>query len=66
MITLYTLDCPKCKVLETKLNQKNIKYNIVKDIDTMKNLGISTAPVLGVDDELLQFADAIKYLNNIR
>lgn len=65
MIKLYTIDCPKCKILEMKLDQKNIKYEKIKDIDIMKGLGITTAPVLGVDDKLLMFADAVKYINTL-
>ena len=65
MVKLYTIDCPKCKVLEMKLDQKNIEYEKIKDIDIMKSLGIMTAPVLGVDDKLLMFADAVKYINTL-
>lgn len=65
MIKLYTIDCPKCKILEMKLDQKNIEYEKIKDIDVMKDLGIMTAPVLGVDDKLLMFADAVKYINTL-
>ena len=64
MITLYTIDCPKCKVLEMKLEQKNVPYQAIKDIGVMKTLGIMTAPVLGLEDgSILQFADAVKYIN---
>jgi hypothetical protein len=64
MITLYTIDCPKCKVLEMKLEQKNVPYQAIKDIEVMKTLGIMTAPVLGLEDgSILQFADAVKYIN---
>lgn len=65
MIKLYTINCPKCKILETKLDQKNIKYEKITDMDTMKNLGIQTAPMLEVDNNLLTFADAVKYINQL-
>ena len=66
MITLYTIDCPKCKVLEKKLNQKGIKYDVVKDIEKMKELGITTAPVLKIEDgKLLMFTDAVRYINEM-
>jgi glutaredoxin len=35
MITLYSTGCPKCKVLETKLNNKNIEFNVNTDVDEM-------------------------------
>lgn len=63
MIKLYTIDCPKCKVLETKLKSKNIDFEIVKDVSIMKDLGITTTPVLEVDGKLLDFIDAINYVN---
>lgn len=60
---LYTTGCPKCKVLEQKLNAKNIAYDIVTDVDKMMNLGIQSAPALQVEDTIYNFADAIKYVN---
>ena len=63
MIKLYTIDCPKCKVLETKLKSKNIDFEIVKDVSIMKDLGITITPVLDVDGKLLDFIDAINYVN---
>ena len=47
-----------------KLEQKNVPYQAIKDIEVMKTLGIMTAPVLGLEDgSILQFADAVKYIN---
>jgi len=66
MITLYTIDCPKCKVLELKLNAKNIDYKTVKDVTVMKELGIMSLPVLGVENDLLSFTDAVKFINEVK
>ena len=63
MITLYTTNCPKCKVLESKLMDKKIPYVINENIDNMLELGIRTAPVLEIEDKLLEFADAVKWVN---
>lgn len=63
---LYTTHCPKCKVLETKLNQKNIKYEEISDIEKIKEKGIDELPVLELDDnQLLSFALANKYINSL-
>lgn len=62
-IILYTIGCPKCKVLEIKMNQKNIKFEIINDIDIMKEKGIQQAPVLEVDGKLYNFTQAIKWVN---
>lgn len=62
-ITLYSTGCPKCIVLKKKLTEKNIEYTENNDIETMASLGIDQVPVLSVDGELLQFADANKWIN---
>lgn len=63
MVTLYSTHCPRCRVLETKLTQKNIEFNVVTDIDKMESLGIQSVPILDVDDKLLSFTDAIAWVN---
>lgn len=63
---LYTQGCPKCKVLEMKLKQKNIDYETISDIEIMKNKGISSLPVLEVDDKLYNFTDAVKFVNELK
>lgn len=65
MITLYSTGCPKCKVLETKLEQKKIEYKKESDVGKMLELGIKSAPVLSIDGEsFLQFTDAVKWVNS--
>lgn len=64
MIVLYTTHCPKCKVLESKLNKKNIKYNICEDINTIQNKGITALPALEINNEILTFKDAVNWVNN--
>ena len=51
MVTLYTTHCPKCKVLETKLDRAGVEYNQCEDIQRMLELGFKSAPVLIVNDE---------------
>ena len=63
MITLYSTHCPRCRVLETKLTQKNIEFNIVTDVNKMESLGIQSVPILEVNDKLLNFTDAIAWVN---
>lgn len=63
-IVLYSTDCPKCKVLKKKLEEKNIKYTVESDEEKMLLLDIMTVPVLSVDKTLMSFADAVKWLNN--
>lgn len=64
-IILYTTHCPKCKVVETKLKQKNIKYEECADIKIMQDKGLTFAPVLEVDGNLYDFAEAVKFINTL-
>ena len=64
MIILYTTHCPKCKVLESKLNKKDIKYNICEDINIIQNKGITALPALEINNEILTFKDAVNWVNN--
>lgn len=66
MLKLYSTNCPKCKVLETKLNNKNISYEVCTDIDKMRSLKIMSAPILEMEDgSRLDFTDAVKWVNNV-
>lgn len=69
MITLYTTHCPKCIILEKKLNEKNIEFEICDDIDLMLDKGFQEAPYLEIDDgiihETLNFSQAISKLNTL-
>ena len=68
-MTLYTTNCPKCIVLEKKLNNKNINYDKVEDIEKIlevaKEQGIVTAPILEIDGEYFDFSHANTYINNM-
>ena len=63
MNILYSTNCPKCNVLESKLKSKNIEFEICTDVDLMLSKGIQQAPYLEVDDELMDFSKAIKWVN---
>lgn len=64
-VILFSTGCPKCKVLKQKLNAKNINYIENNDVDEMESLGISSVPVLIVNDMRFEFSDAIKWVNSI-
>ena len=63
-IKLYTTHCPQCKALETKLEKKAIEFESCDNIEEMKTLGFKAAPVLKVDENYLNFSEAIKWVNN--
>nr|DAG70750.1 MAG TPA: NrdH [Caudoviricetes sp.] len=62
-IILYTQGCPKCKILEAKLNKKNIKYQEFTDVDKMLDMGIKSVPYLKVDGKLMDFTEANDWVN---
>lgn len=64
-LILYSTGCPKCKVLKTKLDAKNMNYEVIDNVVEMRSLGISSVPVLSVDGKLLQFMEANQWINNI-
>lgn len=65
-IVLYSTGCPKCKVLVAKLDSKNIAYNLVSNIEDIKDRGFSTVPVLEVDGIAMQFMEAVQWVNERR
>ena len=63
-IILYSTNCPKCRVLDAKLHLADIEFEVCEDIDKIESLGITSAPVLGVDNKLLTFKEAVDWINN--
>ena len=63
MNILYSTNCPKCNVLEKKLQNKNINFEICNDVDLMLSKGIQQAPYLEIDGELMDFTKAVKWVN---
>jgi len=67
MVVLYSTNCPKCKILELKLKQANIDFELITDIDTVVKVGetnnIISAPILKVDDNYYDFGTAVKLVN---
>ena len=63
MVTLYTTHCPKCKILEKKMADKNISYVECTDIDEMTKKDILSVPVLEVDGNMMDFVTANAWVN---
>ena len=64
-IILFSNNCPRCKILKQKLDNKQIKYIISDDFDEIIEQGLQTAPILKVDDKYLQFGEAIKFIGEL-
>lgn len=63
-IILYSSHCPRCKVLEDKLEKKNISYTLFDDVQKMIDMGITSVPIFEVDGVKMEFRDANKWINS--
>lgn len=61
-VVFYSTHCPKCKVLEAKLKQKNINYEEINDVKIMQERGFEFAPVLEVDGTAYSFKEAVDWI----
>ena len=64
MITLYSTGCPKCQVLEKKMHNDGIEFDISDNINELIEKGFMSAPILKVDDNYFEFKEAIDWLKN--
>lgn len=62
-IIFYSTNCPKCKILEKKLTEKNIKFTKNNNVVEMAELGIDQVPVLSINGSLLNFVEANEWIN---
>lgn len=65
MIKLYTNHCRKCEILTAKLKEKNVIFEVEDNEEILLLLGFDFMPVLEVDGKLLEYGDAIKYVNSL-
>ena len=63
-IVLYSTGCPKCEVLKKKLAEKGIQYKVNESVEEMLSLGIEQVPVLKINEKLLSFSAAVKWIND--
>lgn len=63
-IILYSTGCPRCEVLKKKLAEKSVNYTEVTSVEDMLALGIKEVPVLSVDEVLMNFKEAVDWVNN--
>lgn len=61
-VILYSTHCPRCKVLELKLKQKNIDYEENNSVEEMTAKGFKEAPKLEVDGVAMDFKQAVDWI----
>lgn len=62
-IILYSTGCPKCNILKKKLEDAQMEYSVVEDVDVMLSKGLKEVPWLEVDGDLMNFVDSSKWIN---
>lgn len=67
-IILYTTGCPKCRILEKKLTDKKVEYQVVCDPEKIKAKG-NAVPMLEIIDgdssKVLNYYEAVKFVNSL-
>lgn len=61
-VVLHSTNCPKCKVLESKLKKKSIEFMENNNVELMVEKGFMTAPVLEVDGIVYNFKEAVDWI----
>ena len=64
-VVLYTTSCPRCKVLESKLDAAGVTYEKSSDFAEMEDQGFTIAPILTVDGKVFDFKEAIDWVNQM-
>lgn len=64
-IILYTNDCPQCRILKSKLDEKHVQYEVCMDSSLMIDKGFRSVPMLEVDDKIMGFNEAIRWTKEI-
>lgn len=64
-VVLYTTGCAKCHVLEAKLKAKKVEYKEITDTEVMAEKGFMSVPVLEVNGKIMNFKNAVEWVNNL-
>ena len=64
-VVLYTTGCPRCRVLERKLDEAGISYAEEEDVNYLVRIGMKSAPALEVDGRLLDFSEALLWVSGL-
>ena len=69
-VTLYSTHCPKCKVVEMKLDKTGINYSTVDNVEDVIKIGeehkILSAPILCVDGKYMDFSESLKWIKEVQ
>lgn len=64
-IILYSTDCVRCSLVKKMLDAHNVTYQEINDKQVMVEKGFESAPVLEVDDKVIEdYALILSWLEN--
>jgi glutaredoxin-related protein len=61
-VTFYSNNCPRCNILQQKLDEKGVIYEKVSDINIMRQKGFMSAPMFEVDGNIMNYLEAINWV----
>ena len=64
-VTFYSNNCPRCKILQQKLDEKGVIYEKVSDVEIMKQKGFMSVPMLEVDEKIMTYVEAINWIKEM-
>ncbi len=62
-IILYSNGCPKCMVLKSKLQAKNINFKESDNFEKLESLGFRSLPILKMGTDYKNFTQANAWVN---
>ena len=66
MNIIYTQEnCPKCKILKKKMDDKHVEYVECSDVNVMVSKGVEFTPMLEVDGQMKGYSEAVKWVNEV-
>lgn len=65
-ITLYSTGCPMCKMIEGKLKDKGILFEINSDIEEMQKKGITNVPVAEINGVLMKTKEILNWMETVK
>ena len=64
-LKFYTTHCPMCSILQKKLDNAGLQYEICEDTQKMLDLGFTSMPMLEIDNcNTLSFKQACDWIND--
>lgn len=66
IIKVYSSGCPKCKILEKKLQQHNIEFETINDFDSDELIkrGFYSLPIADINGDLHTFQETIQWIDD--